>query len=188
VTAIVATDIVFLLSVPTASQGYTNGGTPGSSLGKFCSTSVIANGVLDNVFSDITGPENAADQVDYQCIFVLNNTSSGNSMLNTVVWLPLPLYITGSGATTKQLATDSVGFTPKGQSGTPQAAVTTSNLIAPSPISGWVGPSASNAGGLPAGTIPPGYVFAVWIQRTAVAGVPFNNDGLTFEVDFDTMG
>lgn len=184
-TAIVSSDIVFLLSAPAASVGYTSTGTAGNSRGKFCATSVLSGTPLDNLFTDITGAENAASQVDYACLFVLNNTSSGNSMINTIAWLPSSLDVVG-GATI-QLATDNIGSVVKGSS-SPQAAVIASTTTAPTGISSYVSTSSTNAGGLSVGTVAPGYTFAVWFKRTAHNTVPVNNDGFSLQVDFDTQG
>ena len=86
-TAIVSGDIVYLLSSTSVGTGFSGTSSAGNSLGKFCTTSVVSNS-LDNVFLDLTGAQNAALQVDYQCVFIQNNTASGNSMLNTTVWIP----------------------------------------------------------------------------------------------------
>lgn len=184
-TAIVSSDIVFLLSVPTAAQGYANAGTPGNSLGKYCSTTVVSTTPLDNLFSDITGAENAADQVDYACVFVLNNTSSGNSLLNAVAWMPSSLVVAGGANVT--LAVDNVGVVIKNSS-SPQAAVISSSTTAPVNVGSYVPPSSTTAGGIPLGTIPPGYVVALWFQRTAVNSLPLNSDGVSLQIDLDTNG
>src|ERR1039458_9683937 len=94
-TAIVASDVVYYLSAPSASTGYATTGVAGSSWGGWFSTTALSGTPLDNLFSDITGAENAASQVDYACVFVLNNTASGNSMLNAVAWLPTASYVAG---------------------------------------------------------------------------------------------
>lgn len=181
-------DIVFLLSAPSASGGYSASGAVGnaSGSGKFCSTTALGSG-LDNLFTDITGAQNAAQQVDYICLFVLNNTASGNSMLNTVAWIPSTSNNTATGASIHKFALDPAGVTAKGSS-TAQAALTTSATSAPSGISSWTSASATNSGGLSVGTVAPGDVFAVWFQRTAVNGAPLNSDGFTLEIDFDTQG
>jgi hypothetical protein len=185
VTAIVPSDIVFLLSVPAATAGYQTIGVAGNSLGKFCSTTPISSTPYDNLFSDITGPENAADQVDYACVFVLNNTASGNTMNNTFVWLPTVNVVPGG--SNQMLATDNIGITTK-TSSSAQAATIASSVTAPAGISGWVPPSTTSAAGIFVGYVAPGQVFACWIQRTATNSLPLNNDGFNLEVDFDTLG
>jgi len=190
-TAIVASDILFYLSAPGASAGNTVSGTVGDSWGYYISTTQLSSTPLDNLFPDITGAENAADQVDYACLFVLNNTASGNSMLNTVAWFPSSLYV--SGGATVSLAADPTAASVKASS-SPQAVKITSSTSAPAGVSGWVGPTGtaptypSYTNGIQLGTIAPGYVRAVWIRRTATNSAPVNNDGMTLEVDFDTQG
>lgn len=191
-TAIVSSDILFYLSAPAASAGYTTAGTAGSSWGGYISTSQLNSSVtLDNLFTDITGTENAGDQVDYACLFVLNNTSSGNSMLNTVAWLPLSAYV--AGGANAQLGADPAGVTVKTVTSL-QAAKITANTNAPTGVTTWVS-AQSNApafpgytGGLQIGTVAPGSCFALWIKRTATNSTPVNNDGLGAQLIFDTMG
>jgi hypothetical protein len=191
-TAIVPGDILFYLSAPSASAGFTTAGTPGASWGGYISTSQLNAAVtLDNLFTDITGAENAAGQVDYACLFVLNNTSSGNSMLNTVAWLPLSGFV--AGGANVALGADPAGVTVKTVT-TLQAAKISTNTAAPAGVTTWVTPQSSAppppsyAGGLQVGTVPPGSCFALWIRRTATNSPPVNNDGLTVQVICDTMG
>lgn len=190
-TAIVASDILMKLSAPGATAGNAVSGTSGNSWGNYISTTVLSNTPLDNLFNDITGAENAAGQVDYACVFIHNNTASGNSMLNTVVWLPTSYYITG-GATT-QIAIDPTGASLLGSSAQ-QAVKITASTNAPAGVSGWVSntstvPTLSNsyANGVYLGTIQPGYVYAIWVRRTATNSSPVNNDGAGIQINFDTM-
>jgi|SRR5581483_6389061 len=191
-TALVFSDILYYLSAPSASAGFANAGTAGASWGGYISTSQLNSSVtLDNLFNDITGSQNAADQVDYACLFVLNNTSSGNSMLNTVVWVPNSAYVAGG-------ANAAVGADPTGISvktvTSLQAVKITSNTVAPAGVSTWIGPQASAptapsyTGGLQIGTVPPGSCFALWIRRTAANSAPVNADGLGIQVICDTQG
>lgn len=190
-TAIVSTDILFMLSAPGATSGNSVSGTPGDSWGNYMSSSALSSTPLDNLFPDITGAENAADQVDYACVFILNNTSSGNSMLNTVAWLPSSLYV--SGGATVQLAGDPIAASAKATS-SQQAVKITASTNAPAGVSGWVSPtgtaptSPSYTNGIQLGTIAPAFCCAVWIKRSAANTAPVNNDGFTIEIDFDTQG
>jgi hypothetical protein len=190
-TAIVASDILLKLSAPGATTGNSVSGTPGNSWGNFISTTVLSNTPLDNLFTDITGAENAADQVDYACVFIHNNTASGNSMLNTVAWLPTSYYV--SGGANAQLAADPTGASLLG-SVTQQAVKITANTNAPAGVSGWISntstvPTSSNsyANGVYLGTIQPGYVYAIWVKRSATNSSPVNNDGAGIQINFDTM-
>lgn len=190
-TAIVTADILFKLSAPNASSGNSATGTPGNSWGNFISTTQLSATPLDNLFTDITGAQNAADQVDYAVIFVHNNTASGNSMLNTVAWLPLSLFV--SGGALVALAGDTFAASAIGSS-SQQAVKITASTNAPTGVSGWVSPTStppvfpSYTNGIQLGTIAPGFCRAVWVRRSAVNSAPVNNDGFTLEVDFDTQG
>jgi len=190
-TAIVAGDIAFLLAAPSASAGYATAGTPGSSWGKYMSNSQLSSTPLDNLFTDITGAQNAAQQVDYACVFILNNTASGNSMLNTVLWLPTSADV--AGGTTVQVAADPTAASVK-TSSTAQAVVITASTNAPAGVSTWVSnvatdpASPSYTGGIQLGTIPAGSCRAFWVKRTATNSAPVNNDGFGWQIDFDTAG
>lgn len=184
-TAIVSADIVTLLAAPGASAGNSVSGVVGDSWGKYCSTTPLSGTPLDNLFPDVTGAENAASQVDYACVFILNNTGSGNIMLNAVAWLPLSAFVTGGCIVA--IAVDPAAASAKGSSGQ-QAAVITASTNAPAGVSGWAAPSSTNSGGVSVGNIPPGDVRAVWIRRTATNSAPVNNDGYTMQVDCDTNG
>jgi hypothetical protein len=189
-TAIVAGDIAFLLAAPSASAGYATVGTPGSSWGKYMSSTQLSGTPLDNLFTDITGAQNAASQVDYACVFILNNTASGNSMLNTVLWLPTSANV--AGGTTVTVGLDPAASTIK-TSSTAQAATITAATNAPAGVSTWVSntstdpTSPSYTNGLQIGTIAPGYVKAFWVKRTATNSAPVNNDGFGWQIDFDTQ-
>lgn len=190
-TAIVAGDVLYYLSAPGASAGFATAGTAGSSWGGFIASTQLSATALDNLFLDLTGAQNAASQVDYACLFILNNTSSGNSMLNTVAWLPTSADVAGG-------ATISIGLDPTAASvktsGTQQAVKITAATNAPAGVTTWVSntntppASPSYTNGLQVGTIAAGSCRAIWIRRTATNSSPVNNDGFGLEVDFDTMG
>jgi len=190
-TAIVPGDVLLYLSAPSASAGFATAGTPGSSWGKYVSSTPLSATTYDNLFSDITGAENAASQVDYACLFILNNTASGNSMLNVVAWLPTSSNV--AGATVKGIGADPAAASVK-TSSSPQAAVISTNTNAPTGVSTWAYDTTSDpsspsyANGLQLGTIAPGYVKAIWVKRTAGNTAPVNADGYGLQVDFDTMG
>lgn len=190
-TAIVSSDIVYYLAAPGATAGFTTAGTVGNSWGNYISTTPLSNTPLDNLFPDLTGSQNAGNQVDYACIFILNNTTSGNSMINTVAWLPLSLFV--AGGATIALAADPTAASAKSSS-IAQAVKITASTNAPAGVSGFVSPTStapsfpSFTNGIQLGSIGPGFCRAVWIRRSAANTAPVNNDGFTLEVDFDTQG
>lgn len=184
-TQISASDVQFYLSNPGAVTGFSGVGTAGNSLGKYISTTQVSATPLDCLFLDITGAQNAASQVDYQCVFVLNNTATGNTMLNVTVFFPTSADV--SGGATVQYTLDNKGVVPKAQSAT-QAAVIANSTTAPTGIGSWTNASATVSGGLAVGSVPPNSCFAVWFKRTASNSAALNADGLGLQVVFDSNG
>lgn len=184
-TQIASSDVQFYLSNPGAVTGFSGVGTPGNSLGKYISTTQVSNTPLNDLFLDITGAQNAGNQVDYQCMFLLNNTSSGNSMLNTVVFMPTASDV--SGGASIQYALDTHGVVSKTQ-GAQQAIVIANSTTAPAGISSWQSASATVAGGLSVGSIAPASCIAIWFKRTASNSLAVNNDGGAMQVVFDSNG
>lgn len=179
---ILTTDIQFLLSAPQAASGYTKAGVPGNSLGLYVSTTQLSQTMLNNMFSDLTGAENAASQVDYTCLFFYNNNAD-HSMLNAVAWIPSGL-LGGQNSATFALGADPTTPTVLGSSAA-QAGVISNPTIAPSGVTTWAAPSLTSSGGVTLPTIPAKYVAAVWIKRTANGGAGLNQ--LTVDVTFDTL-
>jgi hypothetical protein len=179
---IVTSDIQFLLSAPQASSGYTKAGVPGNSLGLYVSTTQLSQTILNNMFSDLTGAQNAADQVDYTCLFVFNNNAD-HTMLNPVAWIPTGL-LGNQNSATFAIGADATAPSVLGSSPA-QAAVISNPTLAPSGVNTWAAASSTSAGGVALPNIPAKYVQAVWIKRTA-NGVPGLNQ-LTVDVTFDTL-
>jgi hypothetical protein len=154
-----------LLAAPQAASGYVTPGSVYNSLGRWCSTTQLnATTTLSNLFPTLTGPENAAGQVDYQCLFVFNTDDSG-TMTNVTAWLPTSGLQTG--AVDWAVGADTTSATLATITATPQAGYITAPTIAPATVDTWYSPSGTVAGGASMGSIPPGYVAALWIQRTA---------------------
>jgi hypothetical protein len=173
-------EVRWYLSNPSASTGYSGVGTPGNSLGKFMSTTQVSSTPIDDLFLDLSPAQNAALQVDYQCIFLASFTATGDNMRNPYVWMPSQLY-TPDGAML-QMAVDPIGPQPY-QSTSPQAQVISSSTSAPTVV-GWCGPSGLYYDGLLIPDIPPGYACAVWIQRTATNSPALTPQSLQLEVTF----
>jgi hypothetical protein len=175
-----------LLAAPAASGGYTAPGVVYNSLGKFASTTQLnANVPLDNLFPDITGPQNAAQQVDYQCLFFYN-TDTTFTLTSVTAWLP------SSGIQTSAIdwavgadTTMPMPFT----STTPQAGFITSPLVAPTTVTSFAPPIAQLPGGVSLGSIAPSHVAAFWIRRTATGSTDASGEpvlaGFNIQVTFD---
>lgn len=182
--AIVASDIKFLLSAPVASAGYVLPGSPGNSLGIYASTSQLSttsNG-LDALFTDLTGAQNAAGQVDYQCVFIWNSNSN-HAMLTPYAWLPVSL-LGNTNTASFAIGADSITPSALGSSG-PQAVGIANPLQAPSGVTTWKTPSTISTNGVALPNIPAGSVQAVWIRRTANGAAGLNT--FVLDVTFDTL-
>lgn len=174
-------EVQFLLAAPAASAGYSIPGTVYNSNGKYCSTTQVNVSVAqNNLFPDLTGAQNAAQMVDYQCVFVYNSDTV-TSMANTIVWMPSNAVV--SSAVNWGLAPDPTGvssYTSIAQ----QALLVANPQTAPAGISVWTAPSVTFSGGVSLGTIGPRQVFPIWVRRSAT-GVSAATAGFTLQVTFD---
>lgn len=173
---IVASDIVYRLSVKTGSAGDSTASSEPASLGKYVSTSVITTAQLNSIFDDVSGAESAAGDVEYRNIFVLNNHATLTLTNATVEVLS---QTAGGGAI--DIATDNIAASAKG-SASAQAAEIANESTAP------VGVSAFGAGPLSLGSLAPGQVKGVWLRRTVTAGASaVDPDGVILRVTGDTL-
>jgi hypothetical protein len=174
-------EVQYLLAAPAASAGYSAPGTVYNSNGMYCSTTQINGSVpANNIFPDLTGPQVAAHQVDYQCVFIYNSDTI-SPMVNTKVWFPSSSIL--SSAVTWAIAADTFGSTTY-NTAQQQAILIANPLAAPAGISSWQPPSADSTGGVSLATIGPRQVAAVWLRRTAT-GLPASPAGFNLQVTFD---
>lgn len=177
---IASTDLIYKQSVTGGAAGNSLvGGVPGTNLGKYIATTAVVDATIDNLFPDVTGDENAASNVDYQCLFVHNNHAT-LTLQNAVVWL----YSEIAGGANTAIATDNIGVTALA-SATAQATTIATKDTAPVGVSAFSSPT-TKATGLPLGNIGPGQVAAIWVRRTATNSAALNNDGVTLRVEGDT--
>lgn len=177
--AITTSDLKFKLSTKSGTAGNTTAGTPDGSLGKWISTTEISSGTLNNLFDNITGDENAAEDVEYRCIFI-HNAHSTLTLENAVAWISAEV----TGGASVQIAIDSKAASAVGSS-TAQAAEIADEGTAPTGVGTFSAPT-TKATGLSLGNIAAGYCRAIWIKRTANNTVAVNNDGFTLRVEGDT--
>lgn len=177
--AIVASDIKFKLSVTTGSAGNTVAqATVDNSLGKYISTTAIVDNTLNNLFSDLTGAQNLASQVDYRCIFV-HNSHATLTYIGAVIWISNQV----AGGADVAIGLDTTATSALGASSA-QALTIASTTTAPAGVT--FSAAASQGAGLTIGDIPAGQVKAVWVRRTANNTVPVNSDGGTLSIAGDT--
>lgn len=173
--AIVAGDIIYRLSVA-AAAGDTTAGTPATSLGDQVSTSAITTATMNNLWDDTSGAEAAAGDVEYRCIFVLNNHATLTLQNATVEVLS---QTAGGGLV--DIATDNIAVSAKAAA-VAQAATVANESTAPT------GVSAFGAGPLALGSLGPGQVKGVWLRRTVTAGAgAVDPDGVVLRVTGDTL-
>lgn len=175
---IVATDLETRLSVKTGSAGDSTAGTALGSLGKYMSTTVPTTASLNNLFDDISGSENLASDVEYRCIFLLNDHQT-LTLQSAVVWISQEY--TGGAAV-------AIGLDPAGvvdrDSASAQAAEIADESTAPAGVS-FSSPN-DKGSGLAIGDIPPNDCIAIWVRRTATNSAALALDGGTLKYEGDT--
>ena len=177
-------EVQLLLAAPQAAGGYLSPGSVYNSLGRWASTTQLDASVpLNNLFPDLTGPQNAASQVDYQCLFVYNSDTV-STMANVYAWIPSSGVI---GAVAWAVGADTTLASAYDATGTPQAGYISAPTIAPSTVPAWYAPSAASSGGAPLPSIAPGEVVAFWVRRTAVNSPAYAGAGFNLQVTFDVM-
>lgn len=175
--AIVATDILYKYSVA-AAAGNTTASAQATSLGDQISTTQITDNVLNNVFDDVSGDDNAGSVVDYRCVFVHNNHGS-LTYQGVKLWMASEV----AGGTSFSIGVDPAAASALA-SGATQAATIANELSAPAGVT-FTAPTTKGAG-VTIGDLAPGQVRAFWIRRTAANTAALNNDGATFRVEGDT--
>jgi hypothetical protein len=172
---ITASDIEFRLSVSAAS-GDSAAGTPATSLGDQVSTTVITDATLNNLFDDVSGAESTAGDIEYRCIFVLNNHDTLTLQNATIT-----IQSQTAGGGTIDIATDNIAVSAV-NSGSAQATSIPDEGTAPT------GVSAFGSGPLSLGDLGPNQVKGVWLRRTVTAGAgAVNPDGVVLRVTGDTL-
>lgn len=177
--AIAATDMILRLSTTAGAAGdSTAQASPNSSLGKYASTTVMGT-ALNSLFDDVSGAENAANTVDYRCVFVLNNHAT-----LTAVGVTVYLQSEVAGGTSIALGVDTTAVSAKGSAGA-QAVTVANELTAPAGVT-FTAPTTDGAG-VVLGDIAPGQVRAFWVKRTAANTAALLADGGTLAFGFDTL-
>ena len=177
---ITSTDILFKLAVTTGSAGNsTTQPTPNNSLGKYISTTQLADATLNALFDDITGDENAASTVDYRCVFI-HNAHATLTLIGPMLWVSAEV----AGGASVAIGLDTTAASAVGASSA-QALTIANELTAPSGVT-FTTPT-TKSGGLSVGDLGPGQVKAFWVKRTAANSAALSNDGATFNVEGDTL-
>lgn len=178
--AIVAGDLLWKLSVTSGSAGNTTVGTPAGSLGKYISTTLWDQGTLDNnLFDDVSGAENLAEESEYRCVFVHNNHAT-LTLQSAVVYIDSQV----SGGAVVTIGVDTTAASAIGSAST-QAVTIANEDTAPSGVT-FFNTAISRATGLAMGDINPGFCKGVWIKRETANTIAMSADGVTVAVSGDT--
>lgn len=151
---------------------------PNAALGGAMSDVLISDGVLHNLFDAVSGQESAAGDVEYRCLYVLNNHG-------TLTWQQVKAWIAAQ--TDSPDTAVAIGLDPAGVgdgSATGVATTIADESAAPAGV-GFTQPT--DAAPLAVGDIPPGQAIAVWVRRTVNAGAAaFNADTAQLRAEGDT--
>lgn len=164
--AIVTTDISTYLSGGGANSD------PNASIGGAKSSTEWNGGTLHDLFDIITGDENAAETVDYRCIYLQNDHGS-------LTWEDVVAWISAQTAGGADLA---IGLDPAGIDGT--AASPADEETAPAGVT--FSTPTSKETGLSIGDMAAGEYQAIWLRRTATDSAAVDNDGATLSFAGDT--
>ncbi len=134
---------------------------------------------LNNLFPDVTGDENAASNVDYQCLFIYNSHGSLTYTSPVKAWLTSEV----SGGADIAIGVDTTGATEVGSSSA-QAVTIANKDSAPSGVT-FSSPT-TKSGGISLGSIPSGQCIAIWVRRTSNNSSALNSDGVQINVSGDT--
>jgi hypothetical protein len=147
-------------------SGNTN---PAASLGGVMSTTT---GAGTNLFDDVTADELAAGDIEYRCVYLLNNGAT--SLTAAFVWVRTQ--------TPDVDTVVAIGLAAEGSNAT-AAAVANENTA---PVGVTFSAPTTKAAGLSIGTLTAGQRYAIWIRRTVTpGGTPYTGDTFTIAVEGD---
>jgi hypothetical protein len=176
--AIVAGDILIKYSIKTGAAGNSTASSGASALGKYISTTQVVAG-QNGLYDDISGAENAANTVDYRCVF-FHNAHATLALQNAVAYVSAET----AGGASVAIAVDNVAASAIGGSSA-QADLIANETTAPTGVGAFSTPTTAGTG-LALGTINAGYCKAVWVKRTAANTVAVDADGFTLACSGDT--
>lgn len=164
---IVSGDIKFYLS------GGAGNSDPDLSLGGARSTTLWAGGVLEDLFDNVSGDENAASDVEYRGIYVRNEHA-------TLTWIAPKLWISAETAGGASIA---IALAGEGVSAAMEAVA--NENTAPAGES-FTAPT-SKATGLSIPDLAPNAYHGIWVRRTAANTAALDNDGATLSIEGDSQ-
>lgn len=167
-------DLKRKFSTKVGAAGNSNAGTAAGSLGKYISTTEIANNTLHNIFDVVSGAENQAQESEYRCIF-LHNAHATISLENTKVYVASQV----AGGASIAIGVDPTAASAIG-SAAAQAVEIANEDTAPAGVAFSTPVDAASA--LVVGTLAPGQCRAIWLRRTTANSAALANDGFTLRI------
>lgn len=176
---IAGTDVLLKFSTTAGAAGNSNAGTAAGSLGKYISTTQLTDNVLNNLFDDVGGDENAASESEYRCFFIHNNHA-------TLTFQNVKAYILSevAGGAIIAIGVDPTAASAIGAAGAQAVQVADENT-APAGVA-FSSPTDSTTA-IAIGNIAPGQCRAIWVRRTAANTAPVSNDGGTLRVTGESL-
>lgn len=173
------TDVLLKYSNSGSTAGDADAGDVTTTLGGFISTTVVPDATVGNIFPAMTGPENAAENADFTCIFVHNNHPT-LTLRNARVWVSGDV---AGGAVTAIAADPTLASAV--DASTDQAVTIADKNTVPAGVGPFTEPTDPSSA-VVLGDLGPGQVRAFWVRRTATNSGAMSADGATFRVDGDT--
>lgn len=176
---VASAEILIKFSTKVGTAGNQNAGTAAGSLGKYISTTQIADASINNLFDNISGNENAASAVDYRCIFVHNSNP-------TVTLQQTTCFITNqvAGGASIAIGIDPTAASAIGSAGA-QALEVANETTAPAGVA-FSTPTTVETG-IAIDDLAPGQCRAIWIRRTAANNAGIANDGATLRFQGNSL-
>lgn len=178
---VTSSDIQRRLTTKSGAAGDTLTSTPGGSLGKYVSTTLLVNNSLHNLFDLVTGEENQASEDEFRCLAILNNHGS-SAMQNVRAFL----VSQGAGGVNFEIGADTNSSTPKGQAAAQFVEVATED-DAPAGVSFSAPTTYATGVTLGGGTINAGSVAGLWIRRIAQNSASISGDTVKLRIQWDSV-
>lgn len=171
---VASADVKLKYSTKLGAAGNSNAGDAAGSLGKYISTTEITSAVANNLFDDVTGPENIASDVEYRCIFIHNSHA-------TITFENVGVYIVSevAGGADIAIGVDTTAASAIG-SAAAQALEVADEDTAPVGVV-FTAPTTQGTA-ISIGDLAPGECRAFWVRRTATNSAAVDNDGGTLRV------
>jgi hypothetical protein len=171
---ITRSELHHLYSVKTGSAGNTTAGTMAGSLGKYVSTTHIAD-TPTILFPNVSGDDQAAGRIWYKCTFFKNTDLA-------ITWETVRLYLPSQmdGGAAVAIGVDPTAASDHG-SPSAQALEIANDSTAPAGVT-FSAPT-TRATGLDLGNIGPNQVKAVWWRQTALPTAFGDNDTWAWQID-----